>query len=321
MKLLVVKLSSLGDLCHALPAVHNLKVELKADVDWVVQREYVDLVHCFSDVDRVIPFDRRGALKNLRPFLRELRQERYDLIVDLQGLLKSALVAAAARGGKRIGPSFHREGSRLLYSSVAGRRNKNRHAVEENFDVVDHLGLKRIPVEFPVEFPAARLTGERPFVGMAPLSRWPSKNWPADRFAEIAQRLLEQKKGTVFLLGSPGDVETCRSIARATGDSDRVKNLAGTTSLVEMGGVLSELDLLIANDTGPMHMSVAVGTPTVVVFGPTFADRTGPYGDKNVVVQASRPTPDQHPSRTDMSWIEAVSVDRVWEAVEETETW
>ena len=124
MQILIVKLSSLGDLFHALPAVHNLKVGLDATVDWVVQSEYADLVRCFSDVDRVIALDRSALVDNWVPFRDALREREYDLIVDLQGLLKSALTARFARGCKRIGPSFHREGSRLLYHAVAGRCNK-----------------------------------------------------------------------------------------------------------------------------------------------------------------------------------------------------
>ena len=107
-------MSSLGDLFHALPAVHNLKAGLGAEVDWVVQPEYAALARCFTDVSRVIVFPRRAFFSGLFPFLRALRAERYDRIVDLQGLFKSALVARLARGGTRIGPSFHRESAHLL---------------------------------------------------------------------------------------------------------------------------------------------------------------------------------------------------------------
>ena len=131
MKILVVKLSSLGDLFHALPAVRALKHGLKADVDWVTHTAYADLVKCFSDVRHTIGFSRREWARQWRPFLRELRRERYDLIVDLQGLTKSALVGWFARGTRRIGPSHHRELSRFFYHEVVGHWDKNRHAVEE----------------------------------------------------------------------------------------------------------------------------------------------------------------------------------------------
>lgn len=128
-RLLVVKLSSMGDLFHALPAVHCMKLGLNATVDWAVQEEYAALVRCFTDIDRVIPVSRRAFVARFPSFLRELRACRYDLVVDLQGLLKSAVVGMLARGGRNIGPSFHREGAWVFYSSVAGERNKRRRGI------------------------------------------------------------------------------------------------------------------------------------------------------------------------------------------------
>jgi ADP-heptose:LPS heptosyltransferase len=153
-KTLIVKLSSLGDLFHALPAVHNLKVGLGTRLDWAVAEEYAGLAGCFTDVDRVIAFPRRRFFAGFGSFAGELRRESYDRVIDLQGLLKSALVTCLARGKEKIGPSFHREGSRLFYSSVAGPRDRSRHAVEENLDVIGHLGIERLEPAFPVRFPA-----------------------------------------------------------------------------------------------------------------------------------------------------------------------
>ena len=151
----MIKLSSLGDLFHALPAVHGLKTGLDAVVDWVVDSRLAPVVECFPDVERVIAFPRHGIRRRARPFLDALRAERYDLVLDFQGLLKSALVARLARGRRRIGPSFHREGSRLFYPEVAGPRNKERHAVEENLDILRFLGLPIGEPRFPLAFPAA----------------------------------------------------------------------------------------------------------------------------------------------------------------------
>ena len=284
MKILIVKTSSLGDLFHALPAVHNLKVKTGATIHWVTNRPYAELVKCFRDVDRVISFPRDSFFSHARAFLKDLRAEEYDLILDMQGLLRSALVARLARGPKRIGPSFHREGASAFYDAVAGPRNKNRHAVDENMDFIDHLGLERIPPEFPVSFPKKELDAVRPRVAFLPKSRWATKNWPPAHFAEVARRLREEKHASLFLLGSADSVPECREIERAVGGD--VVNLTGTTSLVEMGSVLTEMALLIASDSGPVHMAAAVGTPALVVFGPTDAVRTGPYGPAHRTVSA-----------------------------------
>ncbi len=283
-RILIIKLSSLGDLFHALPAVRNIKQELNATIDWVTHSAYVDLVKCFPDVDRVIAYPRRDFLSKASAFVRELKREKYDLILDLQGLLKSAMVARVARGGKRIGPSFAREGSRLLYNAVAGKTNKNRHAVEEVLDVVRYLGREVRKPEFPVVFPKTPRSEPSPRVAFLPCSRWLTKNWPPERFVEVGRDLRVRAGATIFLAGSPEDVSVCAEIAEGIGDG--VVNLCGKTTLVELGSLLQEMNLAITVDSGPMHMAAAVGTPVVAVFGATDPKRTGPYGDRHRVVVA-----------------------------------
>ncbi len=282
--ILVVKLSSLGDLFHALPAVRNLKRALGAEIDWVTQREYVDLVSCFDDVRRVIPFDRRGRSRKPWTFLKALREDRYDMVIDMQGLLKSGLITRLVRSKRRIGPSFQRECAWLFYHAVAGKRDKERHAVEENFDVVHFLGLEPLPPEFPVTFPAVELEGRGPRVAVIPSSRWVTKDWTPAGFAAAARRLRDERGARIYLMGGPGDAARCADIARMMGNG--AINLAGKTSLVEMGSYLVAMDLLIANDSGPVHMAAAVNTPSLVLFGPTCPERTGPYGDEHRIVQS-----------------------------------
>ena len=284
-RILIVKLSSLGDLFHALPAVHNLKVQLDAEVDWVTQSDYVELVRCFTDVNRVISFARHAVLRGLRPLVRSVRQTEYDLVVDLQGLLKSACVARLARARKVIGPSFHREGTGLFYTAIAGRRDKNRHAVEENLDVVRYLGLEVLTPEFPIRFPEAAVAQPVPRIGLVPVSRWPAKNWAAESFAEAARRLQKEAGATIFLFGGPSDASACERIAASLGSP--VVNVAGRTTLVEMGGLFAKMHLVIANDSGPLHMAAAVGVPVLGIYGPTDPRRTGPFGRRNAVVAAA----------------------------------
>ena len=312
-RILVIKLSSLGDLFHALPAVRNLKQQLNATVDWVTQTPYVDLVKCFPDVNRVIAFPRRNFLKRSSPFVRDLRREKYDLVLDLQGLLKSALVARIARGGKRIGPSFAREGSRLLYSAVAGPTNKNRHAVDEVLDVVRYLGLEVRKPEFPVVFPKAQRPEPSPRVAFIPCSRWRTKNWPPERFVEVGRALQERADATIFLAGGPEDQPTCGAIEQQLGE--RVVNVCGRTSLVELGSLLQEMDLVITADSGPMHMAAAAGRPVLAVFGATDPKRTGPYGEKHRVVALEglecRPCFSDRCARLDLACLRDLPAERV----------
>ena len=306
-RVLVVKLSSLGDLFHALPAVHCLKAGLPARIDWVVHPQYQELVECFSDVDRVIPLTRGIWASIMAGDVRALRAEPYDLIVDLQGILKSALVVRLARGRQRIGPSFHREGSRLFYQAIAGPRNKERHAVDENLDVVRYLGLPVLPPAFPVAFPMQLVGEPEPRVALLPFSRWPSKNWPISSFIQAGRDLQEHANASIFLIGDAAEAAACDDMTREF--KGRAINLAGKLSLPQLGGVLQAMDLVIANDSGPMHMAASLGTPVLAVFGPTDRKRTGPRGDCHRVIAGNlrcQPCFSEHCRFQDSSCMRAV---------------
>lgn len=318
-RILVIKLSSFGDIFHALPAVNNLKLSLGAEIDWVTQPEYVELVGCFPVVSRVIAFPRRSFWRRGPAFATALRAERYDYIVDLQGLLKSALVARLARGNRRIGPSFHREGAGCFYDEVAGARNKERHAVEENLDIVRHLGLPLVPVAFPVTFPPVAVEARHPRIAIIPLSRRENKNWPLSHFAEAARQLRAIDNTSIFLFGSSDDHAACERIRSDLMSSPGrdVINLAGKTRLVEMGGWFREMDLVIVNDSGPLHMAAALGVPVVTLFGPTDPRRTGPYGEGHAVCTsgvACRPCFAKVCRQPSLACMDQISVSAVVEA-------
>jgi heptosyltransferase-1 len=288
-RILIVKLSSLGDIFHALPSVHLLRQGLDAEVDWVTQPEYVELLQCFPDVSDIISFPRRQYFGKMRSFLCALRAHEYDIVVDLQGLMKSAMVAKLARARKVVGPSFYREGANLLYDEVAGPRDKDRHAVEENLDVVRHLGLPQIPVRFPVRFQNMPIDSKGVKVALVPVSRGIHKNWPVRNFIDVASKLQKEAGASIYLFGSETDVAVCEAIRSALASDaagSPVVNLAGKTSLVEMGRWLAGMNLVVANDSGPIHMAAALGVPVLAVFGPTDPKRTGPYGAIHRVVTA-----------------------------------
>jgi heptosyltransferase-1 len=285
-RVLIVKTSSLGDLIHALPAVHALRIGLPATIDWVVNTEYTELAACFTDVRRIIPFPRR-APKQLTAFRRALQAEAYDLAIDLQGLLKSALITRAARATRRIGPSFQREGTRWLYHALAGPPNLKRHAVEQNLDIVRYLKLPQTAPTFPMRFDRPALDTPGPRVALIPCSRWPSKNWPLSAFAQTAQELHNRTQATVYILGSQADAGACENLAREL--PGFAVNLAGRLTLPELGGHLQAMQLVISNDSGPMHIAAALGVPVLAVFGPTDPERTGPYGTGHQVFSAQLP--------------------------------
>lgn len=300
MRLLVVKLSSLGDILHVLPAVHELREQLDAEVDWVVHPEFAPLVRCFADVDRVLTFPRHHFLRDFKSAVRTLREREYDLVVDLHGLFKSGLVARLARGRRRIAPSYAREFSGIFFHERAGALNRTRHAVEQAFDTLDYLGLRRPAGPFraalrkvdgqPNPSVPAIPDGAR-VIAFAPVSRWPSKDWPATRYGELAAALLSRDPSVrIAIVGGKADIEVGEAIAAAAeGEGGRVFNLCGKTSIAESLAFLAKCDLLVANDTGPVHMAAAVGTRCLVIFGPTRPDWTGPYGEGHKVLMRDLP--------------------------------
>ena len=316
-RILIIRMSSLGDLFHALPVARELKKQLGATIDWVTQPEYAELVECFSDVDRVIVFPRKKFVRSAWWFIKSLRRNRYDAVIDLQGLGKSVLATRLARSRVRVGPSYHREGARFFYTHVAGQRNKSRHAVDEELDVVRYLGLESSAIEFPVHFPEMPLEGNRRVV-MVPCSRWITKNWPPEKFVKLGRGLTAARPDlTLFLAGSPADAEVCRRIEAGMGG--RVVNLCGKTSLVGLGSVLRAADLVITVDSGPMHMAAAIGVPGLAVFGATDPVRTGPYGEQHRVVTYEgkldcRPCLARTCRRGDLRCLTALDADRVLSA-------
>lgn len=307
MRILVVKLSSLGDILHVLPTVHELRVQLNAEIDWVVHPEFASLVHCFADVDNVLTFPRRGILKALGPSVKALKAKEYDLIVDLHGLFKSGFVAHLARGKRRIAPSYVREGAGIFFGERASSPDSNkctahdnRHAVERAYDTLSYLGLKRPEKPYKAELreSADLPVGEMPnnnngkTIAFAPVSRWQSKDWPVERFGELAKLLLERDSSLrLMIVGGKGDIAVGDKIAELAGDSvrSRIDNICGKTSIAQSLQLLGKCDLLIANDTGPVHMAAAVGTRCLVIFGPTRPDWTGPYGEGHRVIMRKLP--------------------------------
>jgi heptosyltransferase-1 len=155
MRILIVKTGSPGEVLDALPAVHLLKTGLSAEIDWAVNAGCSALVECFDDVADVTPLPPQSLFPNLGTFFSKVRKNHYDLVVDLDGGLRSALIARFARAHKRIGPSFHRDFAYLFYDHVAAECNHARPAVDQNLDVVRFLELPTEPVEFPVTFPSS----------------------------------------------------------------------------------------------------------------------------------------------------------------------
>ena len=318
-RILVIKLSSLGDIAHALPAVRALKERTGAELDWVVQPEYAPLLACCPDVERTIEFPRRDFLRGFWSFLRELRRAEYDAVVDLQGLMKSALAARLARGRSRVGPAWAREGAPWLYDArPAKTAGPRRHAVDELMDVVQLIAPgAATPPEPKLVFPEAASDGDPgPHVALAPFSRWDTKNWPAEKFAELGRRLATEMGCRIRIVGGRENAAAGEALASQIGEGAR--NLCGKTDLPGLCALLKGMDLLVTVDSGPMHWADALGVPLVAIFGATDPARTGPYRQLGHVVAEDgldcRPCHSRTCARGDLACLRSLDVETVLQA-------
>ena len=266
MRILVVRLSSMGDVIHALPAVATLKHSFPhSHVTWVIRTLWMPLLEGNPFVDEVIPFER--TLSGIVGTRRKLREHRFDLAIDFQGLVQSALVAAAARPDRIAG--FHRSQVRekaaaLFYSTCVEARMP--HVVDRNLELVAAAGASSLLHTFSL--PEGSPEGELPdgkFVLTSPLAGWGSKQWPVEFYQELAGRL----DVPLVVNGPPEAAETLSKIRGAH------VHLSGITGLIH---ATRRAQAVIGVDSGPLHLAAALSKPGVAIFGPTDPSRNGPYG-------------------------------------------
>lgn len=303
MKYLIVKPSSLGDVLHAFPAVSALaKYDPEAVIDWVVHPAFADLPKSLPFVRRVVLFDRKRlgkASSFFRAFLdlwKEIRAERYDAVLDLQGLLRSAVVGSLARGPFPCGPASPREGVARLFYRRRLSQGSAVHAVDVNNAMMKDF-CRGADLDFSfvlpsnpafsaeaVELLASAPESSFPPIAVAPGARWETKQWPPEFFAEVMDATAEKRPDASFLvLGSKDEAGAAHRIAERLRKA-RMIDLCGKTSLGGLIETIRGCSLLLCNDSGPMHVAAALKIPVVALFGPTDPEKTGPYCEKKSVL-------------------------------------
>lgn len=311
MNILIVKMSALGDVVHTMPALTALRRAYpSAYISWVVEPAAAPLILGHPALDRVLVWPRHdfaGALRSGRliralgmvyRFIRELRSVRYNMVFDFQGLLKSSAWVVAAKGDRKIGfgRGMHRsEGSYLFLNERVRAVSMEIHALDRGLMLLEAAGIPpaSLVYDLPVTTEARRRArhilqeagihpGE-PYVAIHPMPRWPTKQWFPDRFAAVADALLEQGFKVVFT-GAWDDAHCLDEIFISL--RREPVRLDGKLDLKSLSAVFEQARLLVSTDTGPMHIAAAMDTPVVAVFGPTAPNRTGPYGSRHRVVRS-----------------------------------
>lgn len=325
-RVLVVRLSAMGDIIHALPAITALR-QARPDlkIGWLVEERWVELL-CARESDRFAPC---SAAKPLADWVhttnfaawrralfsgetwheaanlyREVRNRQYQVALDLQGAIRSALMAAASGAGMRVGAAQPRErAAQMFYTrSVAVQ---GAHVVQHALSLASELAgreLEYVEPCFPVDGAAERWAAEftaagggKPLAILNPGAGWGAKCWPARSFGAVARSLAERGMAVAVNYG-PGEEALAQEVQRSSGGVATPVNC----SVGELMALTRRAGLFIGGDTGPMHLAAALRVPVVALFGPTRPERNGPFATRNVVLRSADSRDDtSHASRAD----------------------
>lgn len=290
-RFLIVRLGALGDVIHGIPAAAAVRAAFPtARLDWLVDPRYVDLLGCVRGLDDRIAIDPRAGMSSLLGALRQLRGRKYTAAIDLQGLLKSAVLARLAGARHTIGfaRAHLREPSARFFYSSSVDTDDAAPVIHQNLALLSAIGVRTDRVDMPVDVPlteAGRLVerefGAGGYVVLNGGAAWPNKQWPPERFGTVAAGLRARIGLPSVVLWGPGEQELAATIVAASGG---VATLAPQTSIVDMLSIVHGARLVVSGDTGPLHLAGAVGTPVVGLYGPTNPRRNGPWADDDVVV-------------------------------------
>lgn len=297
-KILVIKPSSLGDIANALAVVPQLRrIFPGSAVHWLANAEYAGFA-AVSGVEQVIDFDRSswrrwtGVFRGTKTFIalcRVLRSQRYDIVIDLQGLLRSGWFARVTGAPVRVGFADARESAGIFYSDRVSVDRHTMHSVDCCLKAVEALGNVQNPVcwEWPgINRNAAAVhekigTRQGSYFVFVPGARWQTKRWNPSSYAHVAAELYQLYRMPVYVTGTAAEVQlTGRIVMEASQLSDgsnRIVSLAGKLDIVELAVLCRDARLVLSGDTGPMHMTDALGGRLLALMGPTNPVEHGPY--------------------------------------------
>jgi len=310
--ILIVKLSAIGDVIHTLPALNVLRRQYPgAHITWLVEEAAAGLLQGHPALDRVLVSRRKHWLQGLKgsqrghhaaqmlAFFRELRDTRYEMILDFQASLKGSLLIALARGARKIGFGRgleHQEHSYLFLNEKVPAVDMEIHALTRGLLLLGQLGIptRRIEYDLPVTrrereriahlLSASGAAPQAKLVAINPVAQWETKLWGNRKFAALADLLRERYDVTVVFTGGPADRAIVTAITAQM--HHQALDLTGCTNLLELAALYERAACLVSTDTGPMHLGAAVGIPVVALFGPTAPWRTGPFGEGHRIVRA-----------------------------------
>jgi lipopolysaccharide heptosyltransferase I len=288
-RFLIVRLGSLGDLVHTLPAASAIRrAHPDAAIDWLVDAAHVDFLSLVPVLTSVVVLRDRtaGAWLAARA---ELRARHYEAALDFQGLIKSAALARLSGAARVVGFDRRalREGAAALLYTERVEVGEGRHVIHKNLRLAAAVGADTSVLDFPirpVESPALaelRARGLDRFALINPGAAWPNKRWPPSSFGTVAARIRERHGLASVVLWGPGEQSLATEIV---GTSGGAAIEAPLTTLTDLVGLSRAASVMVSGDTGPLHIAAAVGTPVVALFGPTDPERNGPWDSRDIAI-------------------------------------
>jgi lipopolysaccharide heptosyltransferase I len=300
-RILLVRLGALGDIVHAVPVAAALRRAFPdARIDWLVSAKHREILDLVPVVDRrLVVNDRADAAggSSMVGAIRELRKAQYDVALDLQGLIKSALIARLSGAHRVVGfakPYLREPLARVFYTDVHDpggggmfSSGETRHVVHINLDLLKALGVDKPAIEFPFDAApgapareiASRTQGR--YALLNPGAAWPNKRWPADRFGRVAAAIGARHRLMSVVLWGPNERDLADQVVANAGGHAIV---APQTTIADLVTVVRGAAVMVSGDTGPTHIAAAVGTPIVGIYGPTRPERNGPWLPEDVTV-------------------------------------
>ena|SRR6185437_10131551 len=322
-RFLVVRMSALGDIVHTLPAVHALRESFPAArIDWLVDEKWAPILAGNRDISNVITMN-RGSWRNVIGIIAQLRRARYDVAIDFQSLYRSAMIGWLSGASKRIGfdAQYSRErGASFFYTRHV--RPRHAHKIEHNLELVESLGAQAEKIVFPLADDAQAAeevrsilcaNGVEEYFVLSPGGGWTSKRWPAERWGELARAVAQRYGWTSVVSFGPGEEGLAEAVLRGAGSPGPFVQRFNLKQLVPL---LRRAKLLIAGDTGPLHVAAALGTPVIGLYGPTDPARNGPFSAVGAVVRKGGYETTYKRGKIFSDSMLAISVDDVLDAVE-----
>jgi heptosyltransferase-1 len=344
-KILVVRLSAVGDVIRTLPAVKAIKKKFpSASITWIIEEPSKAFIESQPEIDEVILFPRqrwsegikspRGwwrTIGEMRKFIQSLRRKRFDLALDFHGILKSGLLTFFSGSPQRIG--FDRRSSKegnFLFSNIKVKLPRERISrFEGNFNLLKGMGLEVQPEGYPLFIPEEDREYvnsffnhlfpplKNPSIAIHPGTspKTPYKRWFPYQYARLADRLVVELKATVLFTWGPGELDSVKRIQKRMKESSVLG--PHTLSLTQLGEVYRHCDLYIGGDTGPMHIASLMGIPVVVVYGPTDPVVNQPFGPHKKVIKNVGCNPCRERFCKELKCLMDITVEDVFKATRE----